>query len=145
MVDAGSGGASLLAGSLIGGIVGGVSSYYGARTVAQAEIFGMPLGGRVARIGPIRNPRFVWLLLDRALLHYRAVALRAHGRRDPLVIEGDGKRQGLVAGLDTAAQTRLTKLFERVARQGGEETLRDALSELLLPILASLEDDARAD
>jgi hypothetical protein len=137
-VDLAVGGASFLAGTVVGGVLGALSSYYGARGMAHVEMLGRKLGGPVARIGPLHNPNFPWLLLDRALLHYKSVVLRAHARRDTLVLgAGDGK-QGLVARLGAAQQTELSRLFARLARGAGAQEdadfrgrLLDALSSLL--------------
>jgi hypothetical protein len=136
VLDLSVGGASFLAGSLIGGVVGGLSSYYGATSVAQVEMLGRRLGGPVARIGPLKNPNFAWLLLDRALLHHRSVIRRAHARRDTFVIGDDGRR-GLVARLDASEQNRLSRAFSVIQRSGGEvayearDELVDRIEELL--------------
>jgi len=91
--------------------------------MAQVEILGRKLGGSVARIGPLRNPNFSWLLLDRALLHYRSVVRRAHARRDELVLRGDDGKQGFVATLGMKRQKELSRLFSRLDH--GAEALED--------------------
>jgi hypothetical protein len=136
MVDVAVGGASFLAGSLIGGVIGGLSSYYGAASASQVEMLGRRLGGPVARIGPLKNANFAWLLLDRALLHHRSVVRRAHARRDPFVVSEDGRR-GLVSRLGAGEQNRLSRLFVWIQRSGGEisyetrDELVDRIEELL--------------
>jgi hypothetical protein len=141
VLDVSVGGTSFLAGSIVGGLVGGLSSYLGARSAADLEVLGRKLGGPVARIGPLRNPNFPWLLLDRALLHYRGIVRRAHARRDALVLRGADAREGIVAHLDSGRQARLTRIFTRISRPGvdalggdAREELVDELVELMAPL-----------
>jgi hypothetical protein len=86
----------------------------------------------------LRNPNFPWLLLDRALLHYKSVVQRAHARRDALVLSRTDGKQGLVARLGATQQTELSRLFARLARgAAGQDDpdyrarLVEALSNLL--------------
>jgi hypothetical protein len=53
--------------------------------------------GRFLAVGPVTNPRFAWVLLDRALLHCTRVRDRSHARQDGLDLRGD--KQGVVADL----------------------------------------------
>jgi hypothetical protein len=95
MVDAAVGGASFMAGAVAGGAIGGGAALYGVgrrlarvRQVFPGGVLGFVLGAqrtvagaRRFRIGPHAQPNFPWVLLDRALLHYDAVARCAHARR----------------------------------------------------------------
>jgi hypothetical protein len=142
VVDVAAGGASFLAGSIVGGLLGGLSSYYGSQGVAQMEVLGRRLGGPVARIGPLRNPNFPWLLLDRALLHFRSVISRAHARRDALVLP-EGAKGGVVAQLEPGLQSRLSRVFASLPKSGAgvysevREELIDALEDLLTRVESS--------
>jgi len=140
-IDLGTGGASFLAGSLVGGVLGGLSSYYGGKSVAQIAVLGRRLGGPVARIGPLTNPNFPWLLLDRALLHYKSTVRRAHARRDVFVVDGGDGKAGVVTALGPGEQARLTKMFARIRGQSPDllQALRDELAEALVPLLESSE------
>jgi hypothetical protein len=141
VIDVAAGGASFLTGSLVGGLIGGLSSYFGSQGVAQLEVLGRRLGGPVARIGPLRNPNFPWLLLDRALLHYGSIVRRPHARRDVLVLREDSKH-GVVAGLEPGLQSRLSRTFAAIQKSGGDvaHELRDELVDGLEDLLARLED-----
>jgi len=140
VADIAVGGSSFFAGSLVGGVLGALSSYFGARSVAQVEVLGRRLGGPVARIGPMTNTAFPWLLLDRALLHYRSIVGRAHARRDALVVAHDDGKQGLVANLESADRARLSDAFSQLRRAGGNaELIRADLCEEIARLLEKLE------
>lgn len=124
-IDAAVGGASFLAGTAIGaavGLFGGLTRlgrrYATAGPTAKLEALGRAVGagdkGKPWRIGPHQNPNFGFVLLDRALLHYRAVAGRAHARQDrPRLDAGDR----LTSGLPAEARRALGGLFERLRRE----------------------------
>ena len=63
---------------LIGGAVGGAASWYAARKLPEVRVMGIPMGGQLLQIGPMKNPGFPWVVLDRALLLLDVLAKRAH-------------------------------------------------------------------
>jgi len=122
-LDVLTGGTSFLAGTLIGGVIGGLSSYFGARNAAQVEIVGRPIGARVAVIGPVTDTNFVWLVLDRAVLHQQAVSGRAHAVRSALVLDAavDGSRLGPSAKMDATLRDGLGAVFARIRKVGAAD------------------------
>jgi hypothetical protein len=62
------------------------------------------LGGREISIGPYQAANFPWILIDRALAVFAAIANRAHARRDETVIETEAVRRELVRSGASAAQ-----------------------------------------
>jgi hypothetical protein len=126
-LDAATGGATFLAGALIGGAVGGLSGWLVKKPLSRVSIQGLKLGGRMLGIGPMRNPQFPWIALDRALLHQRAVSGRAHARRDDLALEGEGDRPGIVAGLPLSTRRVLESYFGKIKKARDPE-LREALT-----------------
>jgi hypothetical protein len=123
MVDASLGGASFLTGTMLGATVGGASALYmSSKRFASVETIGRYLQGRkIMRIGPHQNQNFPWILLDRALLHYFNVRDYAHGRREPLKLEHDSERMGMVSHLSPGRRKTLAKIFRNL-QKGPRET-----------------------
>ncbi len=133
-VDAAVGGASFMAGAVVGAAVGGGAAVYGigrrlarVRQVFPGGLAGFVLGARRAaagsrrfRIGPHAGANFPWVLLDRALLHYDAVAGCTHARRGTIVMRRDGDRAGLVSGLARAERRDLEAIFRDLRRSAGD-------------------------
>jgi hypothetical protein len=128
-IDAMTGAGTFLAGTLIGGLVGGLTSYLAVGSAARIEIIGRPIGGRVAVIGPIRDPNFAWLLLDRAVLHHRSVIGRPHALRTPLVLRDEDVKQGPSTAMDAKARGRVGSLLVR-ARKTAASAADDLVGEL---------------
>jgi hypothetical protein len=109
------------------------------------EVLGRRLGGPVARIGPVKNPNFPWIVLDRALLHYLSIVRRAHARRDVLSLADDGAKQGVVGRLQPDVRDRLGKLL--AGARGNAlyvpDDVRGELVDALETVLESLERDSR--
>lgn len=136
-IDAATLGHSFLLGTMIGGVVGGVASWLGTEQAIEVKVLGQSVGGRVATIGPLGDPQFPWILLDRAVLHFASVVGRAHAERDPLKVEPQEGKQGASRLLDRTIQARIGAAVARIRDAGGpvasEEV--DALAAMLAPLL----------
>ena len=128
-IDLAVGGASILAGTLIGGALGGAMGWLTGVQLPKTRVLGLPLGGKMLRVGPMTQAAFAWVLLDRALLYHRAVSTRPHARRDAIHLE-QGERQGLVAHLPGAVRGELERIFARLRKSPSGETLDAARREL---------------
>ena len=157
------GGASILAGTAIGGAVGGGAALIGlGRRFARVRLAGSGgaagwleaawrywEGGRRFRIGPHAQPNFPWVLLDRALLHYDNVVRRTHARRGAIAVSDGSGRAGLVADFARAQRRRLDELFRAIRRSDGDppRELREDLEMAVGRILERVDPvavDARA-
>jgi hypothetical protein len=130
MIDLAVHGTSLLLGSGLGAIAGGVSAWLTSDRLARVKVLGHPLGGKEISIGPMRNINFPYVVLGRALLHQRVVEERTHANRGPLEISA----QSGAISLDIANRRRFEKLFSKLRRQ-------DTYSADLLASLAALIED----
>jgi small GTP-binding protein len=153
-LDVAVGGASFLAGTVLGGAVGGGAALYGVgRRFARVRPVGpgglpsllldarrLVSGERRFRIGPHAQPNFPWVVLDRALLHYAAVARRTHARRGAVALP-EGARSGVVASLPGAERRDLEALFRKLRRSAPDapRSLRDALERAVARILARVD------
>ncbi len=120
---------TFLAGMAIGGIAGGVGSWLAAGKLPKAKIKGFALGGKLLQIGPMKNPQFPWIALDRALLFLDVVARRAHARREAVSIVQD-QPEGIVATLPKETRKRLEGLFAKLRRGPSPQALESLTSEL---------------
>lgn len=157
-VDAAVGGLSGFVPTLIGAGAGlGTGVYQLSRRFARGSVAGGLLkgfagldGGRDLRIGPHKNPNLPWIALDRALLHFAAVASRTHARRDALRVgfvdsaPDSDERAGLVGSLAKDERRDLETLFgkTRKARSASDVDARVSaeLTRRLRDLLARLDD-----
>jgi len=116
VVDVAAGGASLLAGAILGGAIGLATTWWAWERLAEVEILGQPLSGVLLRAGPVRSAAFPWVLLDRALLFHREVATRAHAQRAPLRLS---EKDGIVADLAADRRRRLQACFAKLRKMAG--------------------------
>ncbi|MEM8875615.1 MAG: GTPase/DUF3482 domain-containing protein [Planctomycetota bacterium] len=70
-----------------GALLGAAGAWWGGGKLPETKVLGLPMGGNLARVGPMRNPNFAFVWLGRARLHHRHIAQRTHARRDTLVLE----------------------------------------------------------
>jgi hypothetical protein len=131
VVDAALGGASLLLGAGIGALAGGLSALFGADRLARVHVLGSPLGGHEARVGPIGDRNFTWVLLMRAILHAQLVAERNHARRDALIVERAAVDH-LADAVDRATRSAIDALVTRIhAARGADAGDRERLATLI--------------
>ena len=125
-IDLAVGGLSVFAGLAIGAGVGAAAGWFGGKKLASvwssSSSFARSLWpgetGRFVAMGPVSSPRYAWVLLDRALVHFRAVRDRSHARRDALDVEPG---VGVVAGLPRERRDAVNEAMKSVlenARKG---------------------------
>ena len=107
-------GTSLLLGSGVGAIAGGVSAWLTSDRIANIKVLGHSLGGKEISIGPMRNINFPYVVLGRALLHLRMVEQRTHAYRGPLELAAHPEQLQLA---DAATRRRFEKLFAKLRKQ----------------------------
>jgi len=135
ILDAAVGGASFMAGTLIGGTIGaGSVLYFSTNRFATIEnIIGVLQGKQMIRIGPHKNPNFPWVLLDRALLHYKSIRDLAHSRREKIKISAESNDQRIVAKLDSSTKKELNRIFSAIRKKrSGDMTERQSELETVL-------------
>jgi hypothetical protein len=153
-IDAAVGGASFMTGTLIGTVVGGGAALYSAvQRLAKARPVGGGIGGLLTdltrywggtlrfRVGPHRGANFPWVVLDRALLHYRAVIERTHAVRGVVQVEDEGAGERMVSSLERVQRDALERVFKRIRKkhQDVPAALRDELYQLLRALLGGLD------
>ena len=107
-------GTSLLLGSGLGAVAGGVSAWLTSDRIASIKVLGHSLGGKEISIGPMRNINFPYVVLGRALLHQRIIEERTHAYRGPLELAPRPEQLQLA---DAATRRQFEKLFSRLRKQ----------------------------
>ncbi len=124
------GGASLLAGAALGAAAGAALGWIGADRLAQAQVVNQPLGGRLLRYGPSKNPNLPFVLLGRARLHHQTIERRTHAERTAIQLDAAA---GERLELDAGTRNRVARCFDRLRRDDAEarRELRSAIEGLL--------------
>ena len=138
-VDAATGGASFLLGTVLGGAAGLASTWLAWDRLVEVRVLGQTLGGTLLRIGPMTNVSFPWVVLDRALLFHRTVSQRSHARRAAVSLLAEG---GVVADLDAELRKPVESALKRLRGHGdGSErsAARTELAAAVARILAEAE------
>jgi small GTP-binding protein len=151
-IDIGTGGLSLGAAALLGALTGGVLGALGSAALAKVDVQ-RALGVERFAMGPVTNPRFPFVLLDRIILYCARAMNWAHGRQAAdedapnRVADRELKRkQGFTEGLRPEQQKALAKFFQAV-RKGKETPQEPEVREIIKRILHDLscaENDSRA-
>jgi len=91
------GGATLLLGSGLGAVIGGVGAFFAFTELSEIKVLGHTLGKRYLEMGPMENRNFPYILLGRTLYHTTTIAKRSHAKRDvaALKMSADFKEQWL--------------------------------------------------
>ena len=141
-VDIAAHGASLFLGVAIGAVVGGAMGWLGADKLADVKLMHQPLGGKLLKCGPTKNPNFPYVLLGRARYHHAEVAGRTHAQRGALVL--DATEAGAMNPLDDQQRKALAAGFKRVSKAGDNaEALREARFAVVSAVRDVLADDER--
>jgi hypothetical protein len=106
--------------ALIGGAIG-----FGGALVRSGRALGSEWrvvkqlidGERVVRYGPLGRDNLPWILLDRALIYFRAVSTRAHSVQGELSISG---QDAVVRGLSAGVRSSGSRLFSKIAKESRE-------------------------
>jgi hypothetical protein len=136
-VDVALGGATLLAGAIVGGAAGAAATWWGFGRIADVEVLGSRLGGALLRAGPPRDSQLAWIVLDRALIFWREVATHAHAARNTVDLAGASSE---VQALDPDMRRRIGAAIKRIS-SGTVMGARADLTEAIDLVLRTREDE----
>ena len=153
VIDLGVGGLSFGTGALIGAVAGGAMGAFGKAALAKVDIQ-KKLGVERFSMGPVTNPRFPFILLDRSILYCARAMNWSHGRKAAdedaphrLPDKQIKKKRGFTEGLRADEHKALARFFT-AARRGRESNQEPRCREILIRILRDLserENDDRVD
>lgn len=126
-LDLATAGHSLGTGALIGAATGGVLGMVGGKALAKLNIERAP-GTHRFTVGPVANPRFPFVLLDRIVIYSARAMNWAHGRQaadeeapDKVPEKAVIRRQGFTEELPAQQQRVLARFFAAARRGKGAE------------------------
>lgn len=132
-------GHSLGTGALLGAATGGVLGVVGGKALAKLNIERAP-GTHRFSIGPVSNPRFPFVLLDRIVLYSSRAMNWSHGRQaadedaPDRVPDKEARRVGFAEALPAQQQRELARFFSD-ARRGKESDHEEACRKIIKGIL----------
>ena len=127
VIDLGVGGASLLAGTLLGGLTSAAATLYATETPEKIRLKNIPLGGKKLLMGPVKNLQFAFVLLGRAVNFHQALNQHSHANRNTLKIDED---EHWLDGLDKSQQAQLTRLLQK-AHKGLKKSDAEQLQNII--------------
>ncbi|MCG6897355.1 MAG: GTPase/DUF3482 domain-containing protein [Thiocapsa sp.] len=150
-IDLSTAGHSLGAGALIGAATGGVLGFVGSKALAKLDIERAP-GTQRFTAGPVSNPRFPFVLLDRIVLYSARAMNWSHGRQaaeesaPDRVPDKEIRRGGFAEELSAQQQRDLARFFNaaKKGKSDGEEACRIIIRDILHGLAVS-EIDSRSD
>ncbi|MEL0068794.1 MAG: GTPase/DUF3482 domain-containing protein [Gammaproteobacteria bacterium] len=88
-IDLAVGGASFMAGSLLGAVGGLVSGVASTMGLSKFKINGIPMTGKQLNYGPIKDPNYPYVLINRALHLYKQIVAKNHADRSDVNINSN--------------------------------------------------------
>ena len=116
LADAGLGGASLMTGAVSGGVIGGLSGWFGLDWIKEKLPPWMPFNKTSHQLGPVTDPNFSFVVLGRALSHARAMLVRSHADQNKLAVNHE--QSNAVQSLTLKEQVRLLKQCRQLQQDG---------------------------
>ncbi|NEX18534.1 MAG: DUF3482 domain-containing protein [Halochromatium sp.] len=145
-IDLGVGGLSFGAGTLIGAGIGGALGVLGTSQLAKLDIQ-RTLGVERFTLGPVSNPRFPFILLDRSILYCTRAMNWAHGRQaadegapNRVPDQSPKKQRGFTEALDGEDHKAMAKFFA-AARKGKPCAQEQRVREILCSVLQDVSTD----
>lgn len=134
-VDAAVGGASFMIGAGVGALLGGLGTGYLA--FSDPQVAGFKLSRKILTIGPLKNPNFPWILLDRGLLFMTSILNRTHAQRGRLLVAE--KHAGPSSRLSKSEQQSIVSLWQKTRWPGRNENRARPLAALIRKAMDKLE------
>ena len=139
LIDVGLAGHSLLLGSAVGGLSGGIGAWLFSKQIAKLTIKGLPTGGIEVFVGPANNPNFAFVLLGRALNHLQLLCTRTHAVRTEIQLQGENNNSKALDAFTVGEKTRLMKLFKDIRNNKKTLQHRSELADLIVDYTKNLD------
>ncbi|MCW7753653.1 GTPase/DUF3482 domain-containing protein [Desulfobotulus sp. H1] len=134
-VDLALGGAALGLVTAAGGVAGAAWSYFGTRSGDARRMAGVRISGVEICIGPVKDTRIPWMVLDRSLLLFHALITRPHATREK---ERHPVETSLLYLLEGDERKRLAAFIRDAARRKLQENIRKETDDTIASVLSRL-------
>ena len=131
-IDLAVGGTSFMAGTVIGGVSGLASGVVSTLQLDKLRIKGIPIAGKQVSYGPIKDPNYPYVLINRALHLYQQIANKNHADRSDLEVNVPSWELTMKQ-LDDTMRKQLQKICSKLSQQRyvPSEELSEVLDALL--------------
>ncbi len=153
-IDLSTGGTTLGAAALLGAATGGALSIFGSNALAKVDVQKI-IGVERVSMGPVSNPRFPFVLLDRIILYCARAMNWSHGRQaadeeSPSRVPDKSlpQKKAFTEELPADQQKALGKFFAAVRKGKDQGQLEEECRKIIKGILRGLSEskiDSRAD
>ncbi|MEM7466163.1 MAG: GTPase/DUF3482 domain-containing protein [Pseudomonadota bacterium] len=132
-IDVMVGGTSLMAGAVLGAVIGSLSAVFGSDKLGKIKVLGQSLGEKTLIVGPFKSPNLPWVMLARCLLLHQVVSERNHARRDAIIVD-TGSSSNLAGLLEKSVREKFEREFTTLRNDAGDGD-KAALRELIFEVL----------
>jgi len=141
LIDVALGGASFLAGALVGAGIGASTAAFAADRLVEVKVLHLSLGRRMLVAGPTTNVNFPHIVFGRARLHRALVSGRRHAQRDELdTLRTVEEAAPPLTGIE---KRRLERSFARIRRGRDTVEATEELAQVIEGIFAKDDNSAR--
>ncbi len=109
----------------VGGAAAGLAALFQGERLVRGKVLGLDIGQREVKVGPVGTVQWIFILLDRFLLHYWYVIHWSHAWREGDHGPGlaDGKRLGLTDTWNREARSLCAGFFKAATEGDGPATM----------------------
>jgi len=124
-----------------GGAAGAIAGWTGTRPLSRLKVefgpFSRELGGCRIKVGPLRNPQLMFVLLDRALIYFQCVSNWTHARRDDASISLQDGKMGWTSSWDRDRRRAFEKYQAYLQKDyfAKAEELQPVLRQILIQVM----------
>lgn len=129
IVDAHVGGASLLAGTILGAGLGAFTGWWAADQLVKVKVLSFDLGGQRLVAGPTKNVNFPHVVFNRARCHHYLVATRNHALRTALQMNDAALEK--LPDMSDADRRKLETLFNQYRKGKATSQSTEQLAETI--------------
>lgn len=122
-------GHSFMLGAIGGGVIGFAGAWLGAGKMASSTLKGLPLGGYMASVGPVKSPNFPYVVIGRFLFLFEQLKNKNHADRSSIFMS-EGNLKNKIDSMQKAKSKALHIVCRKLSSQKPITDLQDSIAEL---------------